>query len=129
MSTGRPRYASAMSPATKTRAIWPDLSVPRATLVQVTSRGEERERPVGPRTLLTLAEAAAVLDRSPAEVLRSIRAGFLRPVRRGSRRYVTMTACRDYVRELLADLAVARARSREPGIRTPAEEVFREAGD
>ena len=118
-----------MSPATKIRVSWPDLSVPRATLVQVTTRGEERERTVGPRTLLTVAEAAAVLDRSPAEVLRSIRAGFLRPVRRGSRRYVTMTACRDYVRELLADLAVARARSREPGIRIPAEEVFREAGD
>ena len=118
-----------MSSATKIRVIWPDLSVPRATLVQVTSRGEERERTVGPRTLLTVAEAAAVLDRSPAEVLRSIRAGFLRPVRRGSRRYVTMTAGRDYVRELLAGLAVARARSRASRIRIPAEEVFREAGD
>jgi len=34
-----------------------------------------------------------------------------------------MLACRDYVRDLLADLAIARARSREP--RIPAEEVFR----
>lgn len=114
-------------PPAKIRVVWPDLSVPRATLVRVTSRGEERERTVGPRTLLTLAETAAVLDRSEADVLRSIRAGFLRPVRRAGRRYVTMTACRDYVRELLADLAIARARSR--GLRIPAEEVFREAGD
>jgi hypothetical protein len=76
---------------------------------------------------LTLDEAAAGLERSRAEVLRSIRAGFLRPARRGRRRYVTMKACRDYVRELLADLAVARARA--GGRRIPAEEVFREAGD
>ena len=116
-----------MSPPAKMRVIWPDLAVPRATLIRITVRGQERERILGPRALLTLHEAAAVLDRSREDVLRSIRAGFLRPVRRGARQYVTMAACRDYVRELLADLTVARARSRGP--RIPAEEVFREAGD
>lgn len=115
-----------MSAATKIRVIWPNPSEPRATLVRVTARGE-RERTVGPRGLLTLDEAAAVLDRSRADVVRSIRAGFLRATRREGRRYVTMLACRDYVRDLLADLSVARTRSREP--RVSAEEVFREAAD
>ena len=116
-----------MSASSKIRVAWPDLAEPRATLIHVTSRGEERERTVGPRARLTLDEAAAVLDRSRGDVVRSIRAGFLRATRRGGRQYVTMLACRDYVRELLADLTIARARSREP--RIPAEEVFREAGD
>jgi hypothetical protein len=111
----------------KMRVVWPDPSEPRATLIRVTPRGEERERTVGPRTLLTLDEAAAVLDRSRADVRRSIRAGFLRPVRRGGRDYVTMQACRDYRRELLADLAIARDRSRGP--RIPATEVFRETAN
>ena len=113
----------------KIRVIWPNLSEPRATLFHKTQRGEERERTVGPRALLTLEEAAAVLDRSRADVIGSIRSGFLRATRRGGRRYVTMLSCRDYVRELLADFAVARARSRGSRIRIPAEEVFREAGD
>jgi hypothetical protein len=116
-----------MSLPSKTRVIWPDLAVPRATLIRITARGQERQRILGPRALLTLHEAAAALDRSREDVLHSIRAGFLRPVRRGARQYVTMAACRDYVRELLADLTVARSRSRGP--RILAEEVFRETGD
>ena len=116
-----------MSASSKIRMAWPDLAEPRATLIHVTSRGEERERTIGPRARVTLDEAAAVLDRSRGDVVRSIRAGFLRATRRGGRQYVTMLACRDYVRELLADLAIARARSREP--RIPAEQVFRGAGD
>jgi hypothetical protein len=107
----------------KIRAVWPNPAEPSATLVCETPTGQIRERQVGPRTILTLDEAAAVVKRSPEAVQQAIRAGFLRPVRGRDRRCVTMKACRDYVRELLADLAVARARAPEPG--SPAEEVYR----
>jgi hypothetical protein len=70
-------------------------------------------RVVGPRALLTIAEAAAVLDRPVAHVRRAIKARLLRVVRRGDREYVAMSACVGFLREEKADLAVARARFHE----------------
>ena len=80
-----------------------------------TSAGPEDERR-GPRSLLTLDEAAVVLERSPAEVVQAIRAGFLRAQRRGSRVLVTPRSCRDFLDEEAEDRAIARARRREPTI-------------
>lgn len=113
-------------PVPAIRVVWPNLAEPRATLIHTTPSGRQRERKVGPRALLTLDEAAAALNRSPEGVRRSIRAGFLRSVRRGGRRYVTMRACAEYRCEAEADLAAARPGDHGPLI--PAEEVYRRAG-
>lgn len=126
MSRFRSTGAVAARPAPTIRLIWPDPAEPRATLIHVTPGGREHKRALGPRTRLTLAQAAAVLGRSREGVQRSIRAGTLRTVRRNGRRYVTMQACRDFERERQADLAVIQARAHEPGI--SADEVYRELG-
>ena len=73
-------------------------------------RTEERR---GPRSLLTLEEAGAVLERSTAEVVRAIDAGFLRALRRGSQVFVTPSACSEFLREEQEDRALARDRRRE----------------
>lgn len=117
-----------MSTTAKPRVIWPNPPTPHAILVRSTRSGAEREVRVGPRALLTLDEASALLQRPREQVARAIRGGFLRPVRRGRRRYVTMQACAAFVREELADLAVARARTQRNGSRVPASRVFAEAG-
>lgn len=108
------------------RIVWPNPPAPSATLVRELKGGKTRQRVLGPRALLTLDQAAEVLQRKKADVQRSIRGGFLRSVRRGGRRYVTLQACSDYVREVITDTTVARAREHDREI--PAEEVFREAG-
>lgn len=118
--------AVAPSPRPTIRVVWPNPAGPCATLIRVTPSGRERERTVGPRALLTLDEAAAVLGRPRAGVQRAIRAGFLATRRRGSRRYVTMKACADFRREEEADLAFARVRAHEPDI--PADEVYSRLG-
>lgn len=66
--------------------------------------GRTAERALGPRGLLDLDEAAAVLDRSRDEVVRAIRAGFLRARRRRQQLYVTVQACTDFLREEQADI-------------------------
>jgi hypothetical protein len=103
---------------------WPSRAEPRATFVFKTEGGRLRERVVGPRALLTIAEAAAVLDRPVAHVRRAIKARLLRAVRRGGREYVTMSTCVGFLREEKADLAVARTRLHEP-VRS-SEEVYRQ---
>lgn len=103
------------------RVLWPNPAELRATLIHVTPSGRERERHVGPRAALTLAEAAAVLDHSRDEVRRAIRTGFLRAGRRSGRLVVTLGACHRYVRELQADLALARSTEGAPTI--PADVV------
>ena len=105
------------------QVVWPNRAEPRATLVFKAKYGRLRERVVGPRALLTIEEAAAVLERPVAHVRRAIEARLLRAVRRGSRRYLTMGACAGFLREEKADLAVARARLHEP-VRS-SEEVYR----
>lgn len=111
----------------------PKIDVHRCTtagptkLILVRSiRGRKSERPVGPRTWLSLDEAAAVLERPAAIVMESIRAGFLRARRQGRRVSVTLTACEQFLREEQDDLAYVRARRKQ---RTyPAEEVHAELG-
>jgi hypothetical protein len=84
-------------------------------------------RELGPRVRLTLDEAAEVLKRPRAEVVRAIRAGFLRVCRRNGRRYVTVQACAAFLREERADWDVARTRRGAPTV--PFEQVLRELGD
>lgn len=105
----------------KVRVYWhAPPGLPRATLVRE-AKGETVERELGPRSRLTLAEAAAVLDRSPAEVYRAIRTGFLPARRVGEAVVVTFGACYRYIEEIKRDLAEARATEGEPTI--SAEEV------
>lgn len=122
--TAKPRRA-ASARVTKIRARWDDPAQPRATLIRTTPSGRTCARAVGPRTLLTLDEATAVLRRSREAVERSIRARFLRPILRNGRRYITMQACAAFRQEEERDLALARARTHEPTI--PAAEVYRRA--
>jgi excisionase family DNA binding protein len=70
-------------------------------------------RVLGSRALLTLDEAAEVLRRPRGHVERAIRAGFLRTQRDSGRRYVTVQACRAFLKEERQDMdASARARER-----------------
>lgn len=113
-----------MRTGTGIQVIWPNRAEPRATLVFKAEGGRLRQRLVGPRSLLSLQEAAAVLDRPVAHVRRAIKARFLRAVRRGSRNYLTLRTCVGFLREEKADVAVARARLHEP-VRS-SEEVYRQ---
>lgn len=108
------------------QVVWTDRAEPHATLIFKTQGGRLRERVVGPRALLTIAEAAVVLERPVAHVRRAIKARLLRAVRRGSRTYLTMGTCVGFLREEKADLAVARARLHEP-VRS-SDEVYRQLG-
>jgi hypothetical protein len=103
----------------------------RVTLVR-TVRGRERERVVGPRGQLTLAEAAAVLDRPVAEVRKDIRAGFLRARRDRGQAVVTLAGCDRFLREEREDgegALAALEEMRRTGARPiPSEQVFRELG-
>jgi excisionase family DNA binding protein len=99
---------------------------PRGTLAVVRA-GQRTARVLGPRELLTLDEAAEVLGRPREHVERVIRAGFLRVRRKGTRRYVTVQACRTFLAEERADLDAAHAS--RGGRFIPAEEVFRQIGD
>ena len=67
-------------------------------------RGQTFKR-LGPRGLLDLDEAAEALNRSRDEVVRAIRAGFLRARPRGQQLYVTVQACTEFLREEQADMA------------------------
>lgn len=62
------------------------------------------ERVLGPRGLLDLDEAAAVLGRPRDQVIRAIHAGFLRARRRRQQLYITVQACTDFLREEWADI-------------------------
>lgn len=88
--------------------------------------GQPFERHVGPRAWLNLEEAAAVLQRPPAVVLQSIRAGFLRARGRGRRVLVTLAACERFRAAEAQDGAYIRARGHQR--RYPAEEVHAELG-
>lgn len=107
----------------------PMHSNPPPVPLTVTRITRGRARTLGSRDRLTLDEAAAALKRPRAEVERAIRARFLRVVRRNGRRYVTVQACEDFLREEHHDLAIARARRREPGAGVPLEQLVRELGD
>ena len=113
-----------MSTATGIQVVWSNRAEPRATLIFKAQGGRLRDRVVGPRALLTIAEAAAVLDRPVAHVRRAIKARLLRAVRRNGREYLTMGTCVGFLREEKADLVVARARLHEP-VRS-SEEVYRQ---
>jgi hypothetical protein len=95
----------------------------RVTIIRGT-----RERVVGPRGWLTLAEAAAVMRRPVAAVRQSIRAGFLPARRRGTATVLTLAAVDRYLREEAEDIAMVRARRRDAGRGRPAEEVFARFG-
>ena len=113
-----------MPTGTGIQVVWPNRAEPRATLIFKAERGRLRERIVGPRALLTVEEAAAVLERPVGHVRRAIKARLLRTVHRGGRTYITMASCAGFLREEKADLAVARARLHEP-VRS-SEEVYRQ---
>jgi hypothetical protein len=99
----------------KLRAWWHNPpATPRVTLARQVS-GRTLEREVGPAGVLTLAEAAAVLDRPVADVRRAIRTRFLPARRRQGQLVVTVRACYRFREEERADgesamAAVARAR-------------------
>ena len=76
------------------------------TIEHVLPSGRTIERALGPRGLLDLDEAAAVLGRSRGQVVSAIRARFLRARRRGRQLYVPVQACTDFLREELADIKV-----------------------
>ncbi len=93
------------------------------TIERVLPSGRTIERALGPRGLLDLDEAATVLGRPRDEVLRAIRAGFLRATQRqisgargGRRLYVTVQACVGFLREERADVEAARRAGRERAI-------------
>lgn len=89
------------------RALWAN---PPSDAALTLEYGDGTVRDLGPRGLLDLDEAAAALQRSPAEVQRVIRAGFLRSTRRGLRRpYVTVRACHEFLAEERRDAAAAAA--------------------
>lgn len=119
-------------PHPKVRVAWANPGEARATLVTTTRNGHTRERSLGPRTLLTLASAAVVLNRPVAEVRRAIDAGFLRAARPRPPVRVTLRACRAFLDEERADGVRARAsleEMRRTGAKPiPADVVHRELG-
>lgn len=126
-------YAAGMptttKPATPTiRLIWPNPRELRPTLVRETPRGARGERRLGPRAVLSLAEAAVVLQRSAEEVRRAIRTGFLRACRRRPRPAVTFRSCQEFLREEAYDGRVAKARIEADAAPLPAAEVYRDLG-
>lgn len=128
--TARLRGAAAgvTPPAPTLRVIWPNPGELRATLVREAPRGARRERKLGPRAVLSVAEAAVVLRRSAEEVRRAIRAGFLRACRRGSQPAVTFRSCQEFLREEAHDGRIAKARMAAAAAPILAEEVYRELG-
>ncbi len=110
-------------PPTRIHVYWENPPGAALTIERVLPSGRTIERALGPRGLLDLNEAAAVLGRSRDEVLRAIRAGFLRATRRqisgarsGRRLYVTVQACVGFLREERADVEAARRAGRERAI-------------
>lgn len=97
-----------------------------ATLIRIFPSGRRRARALGPRALLSLAEAAAVLKRPRAEVQRAVRTKFLRSARGG--RYVTYGACLAFLREEAADGRAAQAAMASGGPSIPARELYRRLG-
>ena len=89
--------------ATILRAAWrTKVREPRVTLRRE-ARGRVEERELGPRDVLTLEEAAAILKRPVSEVQRDVRARFLRATRRKGRVMVTVAACRQFLDEERGD--------------------------
>lgn len=76
------------------RVFWDNPPTGRLTI----ERGR-MVRELGPRGLLDLEEAAAVLDRPQRDVRRAIGSGFLRARRRGRQLYVTVQACTEFLEE------------------------------
>lgn len=115
------------------RASWhqPTGPVPRVTLARIV-RGVPVERTVGPRGLLTLEEAAAVLDRPIREVRKDIRTAFLPARRHEGRLVVTVAACYRFLVEEREDgqgACAALEEMRRTGQRPiPYERVRQEAG-
>lgn len=95
---------------------WQNPPTGAVAVERLTRGGRVETRDVSPQGLLDLDEAASVLRRSRAEVLRAIRAGFLHASRRGGRFYVTPRACMGFLREEHEDRRVAQVRKREPTI-------------
>ena len=95
----------------KLRVYWENP--PRATVYieRETANGRIEERR-GPRSLLTIEEAAVALQRSSDDVLQAIHSGFLRAQRRGAKLFVTPQACRRFLDEEAEDRALALARRR-----------------
>lgn len=108
--------------------VWATPREARATIVRETPSGQRYERNIGPRALLSLAEAAVVLERPPEEVRRAIRTGFLRACRRGRRAAVTFRACIEFLREEEYEGRMAKAAMEAGGPSIPAEEVYRQLG-
>lgn len=89
---------------TRIHVFWENPPRGALTVERALPSGRTVERALGPRGLLDLDEAAAVLGRPRDQIIRAIRAGFLRARRRGQQRYVTVQACMDFLREERADI-------------------------
>jgi len=104
------------------RVWWENPPSAALTIERELPSGRTTERVLGPRGLLDLDEAAAVLGRSRDQVVRAIRSGFLRTTSRqisGARTrrlYVTVQACVDFLCEERADVEAARRAEKEPAI-------------
>lgn len=126
-----PRTTTPRRRAPLIRVYHENLPGSRVTLVR-TVRGQELERVVGPRGRLTLAEAAAVLDRPEREVRRAITGRFLAAQRDRGQVVVTLAACDRFLREEREDgegALAALEEMRRTGARPiPSEQVFRELG-
>jgi hypothetical protein len=94
--------------------------------------GRVEQRELGPRDVLTVAEAAAILKRPVSEVRKDIRARFLRATRRKGRVVVTVAACREFPDEEREDgeavLNVAERIRRGEARLIPYEEVKKKLG-
>ena len=108
------------STQTRIHVYWENPPSAALTIEHVLPSGRTVERALGPRGLLDLDEAAVVLGRSRDQVIRAIRAGFLRATRRQISRararrqlYVTVQACVGFLREERADVEAARRAGRE----------------
>lgn len=105
------------------RVWWENPPSAALTIERELPSGRTTERALGPRGLLDLDEAAAVLGRSREQVVRAIRSGFLRATRRqisgartSRRLYVTVQACVDFLCEERADVDAARRAEKQPAI-------------
>ena len=117
---------------TPLRAAWQHEPDGHRVTLRRELRGRVEQRKLGPRDVLTVAEAAVILKRPVSEVRKDIRARFLRATRRKCRVVVTVAACRKFLDEEREDgkaaLDVAERIGRGEARLIPYEEVKKRLG-
>ena len=85
--------------ATTPRAVWQREAGGSRLTLRREMRGRVEQRELGPHDALTVAEAAAILERPLSEIRKDIRARFLKATRLKGRVVVTVAACRQFLDE------------------------------